>query len=168
MHGHFTIPTVYWKGDPKFSLNNWATTWGSSLVFYRLCEQRSLRPVFTARTHKVSSGDRKIPLDPITIDMLHADTTTGLYNVPKKVWPTVIPVLTLSLPNATVVEFTVHWQTRLQSKFKGTTDSCLFLTHIRDANFCVFLFQNVQGTKLYRIWKNTQFSVQEFNFKKYL
>ena len=35
--------------------------------------------------------------------------------------------LTLSLPNATVVEFTVHCQTRLQSKFTGTVDSCLFL-----------------------------------------
>ena len=50
--------------------------------------------------------------------------------------------LTLSLPNATVVEFTLHCQTRLQSKFKGTVDSCLFLTVIRDANLC-FLFQNV-------------------------
>ena len=53
--------------------------------------------------------------------------------------------LTLSLPNATVVEFTVHCQTRLQSKFKGTVDSCLFLTDIRDAYHCS-LFQNVQGT----------------------
>ena len=52
--------------------------------------------------------------------------------------------LTLSLPNLTVVEFTIHCQTRLQSKFKGTVDSCLFLTAIRDANLC-FLFQNVQG-----------------------
>ena len=51
----------------------------------------------------------------------------------------------LSLPNATVVEFTVHGQTRLQSKFKGTDDSCLFLTIIRDANLCS-LFKNVQGT----------------------
>ena len=34
--------------------------------------------------------------------------------------------LTLSLPNATVVECTVHCQTQLQSKFKGTVDSCLF------------------------------------------
>ena len=33
--------------------------------------------------------------------------------------------LTLSLPNATVVEFTVHCQTRLQSKFKGTVESSL-------------------------------------------
>ena len=32
--------------------------------------------------------------------------------------------LTLWLPNATVVEFTVHCQKRLQSKFKGTVDSC--------------------------------------------
>ena len=53
--------------------------------------------------------------------------------------------LTLSLPKATVVEFTFHCQTRLQSKFKGTVESCLFLTAIRDANLCP-LFQNVQGT----------------------
>ena len=53
--------------------------------------------------------------------------------------------LTLSLPNATVVEFTVYCQTRLQSKFKGTVDGCLLLTVIRDANLCS-LFQNVQGT----------------------
>ena len=53
--------------------------------------------------------------------------------------------LTLSLPNATVVEFTLHCQMRLQSKFKDTVDSCLFLTVIRDANLCS-LFQNVQGT----------------------
>ena len=53
--------------------------------------------------------------------------------------------LTLSLPNATVVEFTVHCQTRLQAKFKGTVDSCLFLTVIRNATLCS-LFQNVQGT----------------------
>ena len=32
--------------------------------------------------------------------------------------------LTLSLPNATVVEFAVHCL--LQSKFKGTVDICLF------------------------------------------
>ena len=53
--------------------------------------------------------------------------------------------LTLSLPNATVVEFTVHCQRRLQSKFTGTVDSCLFLTSIGDANLCS-LFQNVKGT----------------------
>ena len=53
--------------------------------------------------------------------------------------------LTLSLPNATVVEFTVHCQARLQSKSRGTVDSCLFLTVIRDANLCS-LFQIVQGT----------------------
>ena len=47
--------------------------------------------------------------------------------------------LTLSLPNATVVEITVHGQTRLQSKFKGAFDSCLFLTVIWDANICVFI-----------------------------
>ena len=41
---------------------------------------------------------------------------------------------TLSLPNVTVVEFTVLCKMRLQSKFKGTVDSCLFLTVIRDAN----------------------------------
>ena len=34
---------------------------------------------------------------------------------------------------------------RLQSKFKGTVDSCLVLTVKRDANLCS-LFQNVQGT----------------------
>ena len=47
--------------------------------------------------------------------------------------------LTLSLPNATVVEFTIHCQTRLQSKLKGTVDSCLFLTVIRDANISSFI-----------------------------
>ena len=52
--------------------------------------------------------------------------------------------LTLSLPNATVVEFTVHCQTRLQSRFNGTGDSCLFLTVTKDANLCS-LFQNVTG-----------------------
>ena len=54
-------------------------------------------------------------------------------------------ILTLSLPNATVVKFTVHCQTRLQSEFKGTVDSRLFSTVIRDATLCS-LFQNVQGT----------------------
>ena len=53
-------------------------------------------------------------------------------------------VLTLLLPNATVVGFTVHCQTQLQSKFKGTVDRCLILTVIRDANLCT-LFQNVQS-----------------------
>ena len=53
--------------------------------------------------------------------------------------------LTLSLPNATVIEFTVHCQTRLQSKFKGTVETCLFLTVIWDVNLCS-LFQKVQGT----------------------
>ena len=57
----------------------------------------------------------------------------------------ILGYLTLSLPNATVVEFTVHCQTRLQSKFKGTVDSCLFLTVIRNTTICS-LFQNVQGT----------------------
>ena len=33
---------------------------------------------------------------------------------------------TFAAKRATVVEFTVHCQTRLQSKFKGTVDSCLF------------------------------------------
>ena len=37
-----------------------------------------------------------------------------------------VTTLTLSLPNATVVEFTDHCQTRLQSKLKGTVDNCLF------------------------------------------
>ena len=59
--------------------------------------------------------------------------------------------LTLSLPNATVVEFIVHCQMRLQSKFKGIVESCLFISVIRDANLCS-LFQNVQGAYLYRIW----------------
>ena len=54
-------------------------------------------------------------------------------------------ILTLLPPNTTVVEFTVHCQTQLQSKFKGTVDSCLFLTVIRDVDLCS-LFQNVQGT----------------------
>ena len=58
---------------------------------------------------------------------------------------TMLSSLTLSLPNATVVEFTVHCQTRLQSKFKGTVDSCLFLTVLRNAFLCS-LFQIVQGT----------------------
>ena len=40
--------------------------------------------------------------------------------------------LTLSLPNATTVEI------------ESAVDSCLFLTVIRDANFCS-LFQYVQG-----------------------
>ena len=53
--------------------------------------------------------------------------------------------LTLSLPNATVVEFNVHCQTRLRSKFIGTVDSCLFQTVTRDENLCS-LFQNVLGT----------------------
>ena len=52
---------------------------------------------------------------------------------------------TLLLPNVTVDEFTVHCQTGLKSKFKGTVDSFLFLTVIRDANRCS-LFQNIQGT----------------------
>ena len=53
-------------------------------------------------------------------------------------------MLTLSLPNATVVEFTVHCQTRIQSKFKFTVDICLFLTVIRDANLC-FNFNMFKG-----------------------
>ena len=53
--------------------------------------------------------------------------------------------LTLSLPNATVVEFTFHCQTRLQSKFRGIVDSNLFLNVIRDAYLCS-LIQNVQET----------------------
>ena len=47
--------------------------------------------------------------------------------------------LTLSLPNATVVEFTIHCQTRLQSKLKGIVDSCQSLTVIRDANIFFFI-----------------------------
>ena len=47
--------------------------------------------------------------------------------------------LTLSLPDATVVEFT-----RLQSKFTGTVDSGLLLTVIWDVTLCS-LSQNVQG-----------------------
>ena len=75
------------------------------------------------------------------------------------------PKLTRLLPNVTVVEFTVHYQTRLKSKFKGTVDSCLFLTVKRGANLCS-LFQNVQGTYKYHIWKNTQLSVQELTLQK--
>ena len=56
-----------------------------------------------------------------------------------------VRALTLLLPNATIVEFTLHFQTRLQSKFKGTVDSYLFLTVIRDTKLCS-LFQNIQGT----------------------
>ena len=52
---------------------------------------------------------------------------------------------TLSLPNATVVVFTIHCQTRLQSKFKGTVDSCLFLTVIRDATLCSLFQQMFMG-----------------------
>ena len=44
--------------------------------------------------------------------------------------------LTLSLPNATVVEFTLQCQTQLQSKFTGTVDIGLFLTVIWDATLC--------------------------------
>ena len=58
---------------------------------------------------------------------------------------TLLQGLTLSLQNATLVEFTVHCpKTRLQSKFKGTVDSCLFLTVIRAANLCS-LFQKCSG-----------------------
>ena len=46
--------------------------------------------------------------------------------------------LTLFLPNATVVEFTVHCQMGLLSKLKGTVDSCLFLTFIRDEIFVLY------------------------------
>ena len=46
--------------------------------------------------------------------------------------------LTLLLPNATLVEFTFHCQTRLQSKFEGTVDSCLFLTIIRAQKFVLY------------------------------
>ena len=60
-----------------------------------------------------------------------------------------------SLTNATIVEI------------KGTVDSCLFLTVIRDANLCS-LFQNVEGTKIYHIWKYAQFSGQELTLQKYL
>ena len=76
-------------------------------------------------------------------------------------------LLTLSLPNATVVEFTVHYQTRLLSKFKGTVDRCLFLTVIRDASL-YSLFQNVHRTLEYRIWGYKQFSVQEWILQKCL
>ena len=56
-----------------------------------------------------------------------------------------VPFNTFAAKHDCIVEFTVHCQTRLKSKFKGTVDSCLFLTVIRDANLCS-LFQNVQGT----------------------
>ena len=51
--------------------------------------------------------------------------------------------LTLSLPNATVVEFTIHCQTRLQSKFKGTVDSCLF-NRYKELN-CLFFISKCSG-----------------------
>ena len=74
-------------------------------------------------------------LSPQVLDQLYLAAPKELYKFS----------VTLSLPNATVVEFTVHCQTRLQSKFKGTVESCLFLTVIRNATICS-LFQNVQGT----------------------
>ena len=69
------------------------------------------------------------------------------FDIPKsemRVRPKTVAVLTLSLPSATAVEFTVHCQTRLQSNLKGTVDSSLFLTVLRNANLCS-LFQNVRG-----------------------
>ena len=45
----------------------------------------------------------------------------------------------------TEVEFTVHCQTRLQSKFKGTVDSCPFLTIIKDANLWGFFILKCSG-----------------------
>ena len=67
-----------------------------------------------------------------------------LYSTCIRVWYWYLFLKTLPLPNATEVEFTIHCQTRLQSKFNGTVDACLFLIVIRDANLCS-LFQNVQG-----------------------
>ena len=67
--------------------------------------------------------------------------------------------LTLSLPNLTIVEFTVHCQTRLQSRFKGTVDSCLCLTVLRDANLC----SKCSGDMMISY---TQFSVQEWTLQK--
>ena len=84
----------------------------------------------------------------------------------RSLWELILS-LTLSLPNSTVVKFTIHCQTQLQSKLKGTVDSCLFLTVIRDATLCS-LFQNVQGTLLYHIWRSTQFSVQKWILQKCL
>ena len=46
--------------------------------------------------------------------------------------------LTLSLPNATVVEITVHCQTQLQSKFIDTIDSCQILTVVREKRFVLY------------------------------
>ena len=57
----------------------------------------------------------------------------------------IIVILTLSLPNATAVEFTVHCQTRLQSKFISTVDSCLFLTVIRHATLWGFFISKCSG-----------------------
>ena len=64
------------------------------------------------------------------------------YNVSS--WRNILIKLTLSLPNETVVEFNVHCQTRLQSKFIGTVDRGLFLMVIWDTTLCS-LSQNVQG-----------------------
>ena len=46
--------------------------------------------------------------------------------------------LRFSLPNVTVIKFTVHYQTQLQSKFKGTFDSCLFPTVLRTQIFVLY------------------------------
>ena len=80
-------------------------------------------------------------------------------------WIKIFEQLTLSLPNETVVEFTVHCQTQLQSKFKGTVDSSLFLkiTVIRDANLCLY-FKMFSGHN--NIVRN--FSWQEWNIQKHL
>ena len=49
--------------------------------------------------------------------------------------------LTPSLPNATVlvVELTVHCQTRLRLKFKGTVDSCLFFDRYKGRKSLFFI-----------------------------
>ena len=60
-------------------------------------------------------------------------------------WSNVSYITLINTFAATVVEFTVHCQTRLQSKFKGMVDSCLFLTIIWDSNLCS-IFQIVKGT----------------------
>ena len=58
--------------------------------------------------------------------------------------PGALSGLTLSLPNASVVEFAVHCQIYSRN-LKAQLIAVYFLTVIRDANLC-FLFQVVQGT----------------------
>ena len=94
---------------------------------------------------RLPNGIKSLDIFLIACDSLHAWFLT------QSLFIAMVSSLTLLLPDATVVEnetvveFTVYCQTRLQSKFKGTVDSCLFLTVIRDAYVCS-LFQNVLWT----------------------